>query len=91
MNFYASSEEDLQVLMKEWSQPAFRVKQVRQWVYDKGVLDFSDMKDLPVSLRDKLGAFYSIGSMHLANEQVSKDGTKKRAYELHDGECQGND
>ena len=86
INFYTTSEEEFQVLMKEWSQPSFRVKQVRQWVYDKGVVDFGAMQDLPIALRDKLSSFFSIGSLRLASEQVSKDGTLKRAYELHDGQ-----
>lgn len=84
VNFYNTGESEFKELMKQWGQPSFRVKQVRQWVYEKGVLNFDDMKDLPVALRTQLSNFYSIGSLHLASEQVSKDGTKKRAYELHD-------
>ena len=84
INFYTTSEEDLQELMKQWGQPGFRAKQVRQWVYDKGVLDFKEMKDLPLALREQLSGLFTVGSLHLASEQVSKDGTRKRAYELHD-------
>jgi adenine C2-methylase RlmN of 23S rRNA A2503 and tRNA A37 len=29
-------------------RPSFRTKQVRNWVYDKGLDSFSDMKDLPL-------------------------------------------
>ena len=44
------------------------------------------MKDLPVEFRAKLGGLFTFGSLKLAFEQVSKDGTRKRAYELHDGQ-----
>lgn len=57
-----------------------------QWVYDKGVLDFSLMKDLPLDLRGRLDATFCIGDLSLAFEQTSKDGTIKRAYELRDGQ-----
>jgi len=84
VNFYTVSEEEFKVIMKAWKQPSFRVGQVRQWVYDKGVLNFDEMKDLPLALRQQLSQSFRIGSLHLASEQISKDGTKKRAYELHD-------
>ena len=44
------------------------------------------MKDLPVDLRTKLALMFCIGSLNLVSEQVSKDGTRKRAYELNDGQ-----
>ena len=44
------------------------------------------MKDLPIDLRTRLDKMFNIGSLNLVSEQVSKDGTKKRAYELNDGQ-----
>lgn len=84
LNFYSTSESDFAELLKQWGQPAFRAKQVRQWVYDKGVLDFGEMKDLPQALRTQLSSVFTVGSLQLVSEQLSKDGTKKRAYQLHD-------
>lgn len=84
LNFYTVGEEELKVVMKEWSQPAFRVGQIRKWVYENGVIDFEQMNDLPKALRSKLDEFYSFGSLSLASELVSKDGTRKRAYYLGD-------
>jgi len=85
-NFYNHSEEDIKLLLKEWGQPAFRAQQIHSWVFEKGVTDFDDMLDLPKDLRSKLKLFYSVGSLKLISEQVSKDGTRKRAYELKDGQ-----
>ena len=44
------------------------------------------MTDLPLKLRDTLKERAIIGSLHLEIEQISNDGTKKRAYKLHDGQ-----
>mmetsp|Transcript_43 Transcript_43/g.55 ORF Transcript_43/g.55 Transcript_43/m.55 type:complete len:469 (+) Transcript_43:120-1526(+) len=85
-NFYVVPEEELKETMKSWGQPSFRVKQVRSWVYEKGVDEFSQMLDLPVALRTQLKSCYSLGDLTLAEEKVSKDGTTKRAYALHDGQ-----
>lgn len=42
MNIYSLSLEELTVILRSWQQPAFRSKQVREWIYDKGVLGRSD-------------------------------------------------
>ena len=44
------------------------------------------MKNLPLDLRQKLKNFYTVGSLSIITEQISKDGTRKRAYALHDGQ-----
>ena len=85
-NFYTVPEAELKEIMKGWGQPSFRVGQVRTWVYEKGVDNFSSMLDLPVALRTKLTENFSMGDLTLASEQISKDGTTKRAYALHDGQ-----
>ena len=85
-NFYTVSENEFAEMMKGWGQPAFRTKQVRNWVYEKGVIDFGEMLDLPIPLRSQLKQHYTVGDLHLASEQISKDGTIKRAYQLTDGQ-----
>jgi 23S rRNA (adenine2503-C2)-methyltransferase len=84
-NFYSTSEEEFTKFVTEAGQPKFRVAQVRDWVFDKGVTDFEEMQNLPAKLRQLLSDHYSLGSLSIAVEQVSKDGTRKRAYMLHDG------
>jgi len=86
VNIYSASKEEISALLKEWGQPAFRAKQIHQWMFDKGVTDFDEMKDLPKELRAKLKSFYSMGVLQLVSEQISKDGTRKRAYQLQDGQ-----
>jgi 23S rRNA (adenine2503-C2)-methyltransferase len=86
INFYSLTEETLLSQLKTLNEPSFRAKQIKNWVYDKGVTDFEGMKDLPTSLRGKLSSTFTIGTLNIVSEQISKDGTEKRAYALHDGQ-----
>ena len=86
VDFYTVGEEELKTTLSSWGEPSFRAKQIRSWIYDKGVLDFEEMMDQPKPLRKKLGENYRIGSLKLVSELRSKDGTVKRAYELEGGQ-----
>lgn len=86
LNFYATSESDLQQLLTEWGHPAYRVKQIQDWIYEQGETNFDNMQNLPVGLRRQLSSVFSVGSLKLFDERISKDGTIKRAYQLNDGQ-----
>lgn len=86
INLLTIHEEELQTLLESWKQPKYRAKQIIDWVKEKGVSDFDDMNNLPKSLRNLLKANTTIGTLKLDVEMVSKDGTRKRAYRLHDGQ-----
>ena len=77
---------ELETLVKSWDYPAFRARQINNWIFKQGVSDVDDMTDLPKNLRALLKERATVGSLHLEVEQISKDGTKKRAYKLHDGQ-----
>ena len=85
-NVYCLSEEDLCEQLLQLGQPKFRAKQVSDWVYKKGITQFSEMSNLPQSLRELLEEKYSFGNLELAVSQVSNDGTEKRLYRLPDGQ-----
>ena len=76
----------LQATLATWGQPRFRAKQIREWVYDKGVTDPAEMSNLPASLRERLVAEATVGTLAVAAEQTSKDGTIKRLYRLPEGQ-----
>lgn len=83
-NLLTMSKEDLETLLVSWGQPKYRAAQVLQCAEQgKG---FNDMLNLPKALRAQLVDNLRIGSLELVVEQVSKDGTRKRAYALHDGQ-----
>lgn len=86
INLYDLSHDALTDLLAQWGQPKFRAKQVWAWLYEKPVSNFDAMTDLPTSLRDRLRAEATLGTLIPAAERTSKDGTVKRLYELHDGQ-----
>ena len=86
LNLYALSEEELSTHLIRLNQPRFRVKQICQWIYEKGVTSFEEMSNLPKALRQTLAQHFHFGHLQLSVSQSSKDGTEKRLYRLPDGE-----
>jgi 23S rRNA (adenine2503-C2)-methyltransferase len=86
INLYELSFEQLADLLKSWGEPSFRAKQVWSWLYDKRVLSFDAMQNLPTALRERLKAEAALGVMETAAERRSRDGTVKRLYRLPDGQ-----
>lgn len=63
----------------------FRAKQVFSWLY-KDIESFRDMTNVPKALISILEENFKIGSLTLADRQISKmDGTQKFLFELDDG------
>lgn len=75
---------ELEDLMLEIGEAKFRSKQIFNWVHAKGVLDFSEMKNLPANLLDKLEERTILSPLDLVETQVSEDGTTKYALKLAD-------
>jgi len=85
VNLYALTEVELrELLVTEWKQPAFRAKQVSDWMFAKGVTDFSEMKNLPAAMREQLSTHARLGSLEKAVTQTSKDGTTKYLFRCAD-------
>ena len=81
------SREELDQFMKEVGQPAFRGKQIFQWLH-RGVTSLEEMTDLPKALRETLREKVFISVPQVARRQVSqKDGTVKYLWRLGDGHC----
>jgi 23S rRNA (adenine2503-C2)-methyltransferase len=76
--------------MQQWfverEEPPFRAKQLYSWLYQRLVIDFSAMSNLPQALRSQLEQEASIGPMVVRSELHSKDDrTRKILLELNDG------
>ena len=75
--------------LKTWCDmqhvPSFRAKQIYKWL-SSGVIDTSEMTNIPKDLRAKLEEDFIFGGMTVINEFVSQiDGTVKLVYRLYDG------
>lgn len=80
------SLEDLTAQLSARGYPAFRAKQIRQWL-DRGVTDFEQMTNLPKDLRVTLAELYTVPGVKILRKLVSAiDGTVKYLFQLDDGE-----
>ena len=86
INLYELSSDKLAQLLAEWGEPAFRARQLWDWLYIRRAASFDSMTNLSVALRARLKAETTLGSMELTAEQSSHDGTVKRLYRLTDGQ-----
>lgn len=78
--------KELESFMKSMGEPAFRARQVAQWVYQKGVDSIEEMSNLSRELRAKLAAKANIPALKIRTKQVSNiDGTTKYLFLLEDG------
>jgi 23S rRNA (adenine2503-C2)-methyltransferase len=66
-------------------KPAFRAKQIYQWIYHKYAMDFEERKNLPKAMREALAAEYTLTPLKTLTVQDSIDGSRKYLFELHDG------
>ena len=81
------NQEELASFLKELGEPAFRAKQVFQWMH-RGVTSFDEMSNLSKSLREKLNEDCYLTSPVVERKQVSAiDGTIKYLWRLRDGNC----
>ena len=73
-------------LMAERREPAFRAKQVADWVYKRFARSFDEMTNLPAALRADLAREFRVHGVRVAARAVDPDGTAKLALQLADGE-----
>lgn len=86
------SRSELGQALSELGQPMFRVKQIDEWVWEKGVSSFDDMTNLPKALRATLSERFTLGGVSQIACQVSEDGSRKYLLRYGDGtavECVG--
>ena len=77
--------DELAAALKELGEPAYRAKQIFQWL-SRGVSSFDEMTNLSKSLREKLKQSFFIPSLRMLRKQVSaQDVTIKYLWELPDG------
>ncbi len=82
---YTYTVDDLASLMKEWQQPAFRGKQIHEWIHRHHVSSYSEMTNLPLPLRQRLAERFPDQSLVIAHTSLSKDGSRKYLIRLNDG------
>lgn len=78
------SQTELTDVFKSLNEPAFRAKQVYQWLWQKCAVSFEEMTNLSKDLRSKLETNFEITPVVISEMQVSNDRTIKCAMKLSD-------
>ena len=80
------SMEDLELFARSLGHQSFRGRQLFDWIYRKNVYAYSEMSDLPISLREKLSDI-PLHPLKMVNNDVSTSKqTQKYLFELESGE-----
>ncbi len=78
---------EMTALLKELGEPAFRAKQIFQWLH-RGATSFEEMTNLSKALRERLTGTCFITAPKVERKQTSQlDGTVKYLWRLRDGNC----
>lgn len=71
--------------LKAFVAPAFRTKQIYEWVYQKYINSFEEITSLPKEMRARLAHDFSLSPLREIACEQSKDGCKKYLFALRDG------
>lgn len=82
INIRALEYSDLVDQLKAWGEPAFRAKQIMEWLWVKNAGNFEEMTSLPKPLRDRLAEHFYIDKIVLDSQQISRDRTIKCAFKV---------
>lgn len=79
------NRDELETLFNDWSEPAFRVNQLLDWLYARRATTWDSMSNLSKPLREKLRSQFSLNSLVLTRKQGARDTTQKFLWKLADG------
>jgi 23S rRNA (adenine2503-C2)-methyltransferase len=71
--------------LSAWNEPAYRAKQIADWLYQKRVGTIDEMSDLSRDLRSRLAAELSLDQLETVRVLGSRDTTQKFLFRLNDG------
>jgi 23S rRNA (adenine2503-C2)-methyltransferase len=74
-NIRQLSLQELEQYFETIGEKKFRVKQVWEWLWQKGAQSFADMTNLSKELRQKLGEHFTLPSLAIDATHFSSDGT----------------
>ena len=72
--------------VSEWGEPAYRGKQIFDWIHRQGVLDPDEMSNLPKSLRARLKEEGMGWPVQIVSSHEAADRTRKLLLGMPDGE-----
>ena len=86
LSIFSLTQQELAGQIKEWSQPAFRAKQIWQGLYSQLYSSPQEFSTLPNALKERLAASYSFTGLKPVDSIESPDQqTTKVLFQLSDG------
>lgn len=86
MELLGLERAELVALCKQLGQPAFRGRQIADWLYRKAGRTIAEMTNLPAGMREELGRVARLTPAQIVAESRARDGTTKYLLKLGDGE-----
>ena len=80
------SYEELAKYFDGIGEKDFRATQIFEWIYQKGVWSFDEMKNFAQNLRERLKQDFESKPLTIAQKEISTDGTTKFLFDLFDHE-----
>ena len=75
----------LEQLLADMGIERFRARQLFGWIYERGVVSFDAMTNLPRDLRERMASEFFVATPQLVARERSADGTEKFLLQLVDG------
>jgi 23S rRNA (adenine2503-C2)-methyltransferase len=86
-NLYDLNLAMLENQLIDLGRPAYRARQIWDWLYRQYAQEFEQMHNLPRALRSELANLYTLDILQPVTTQKSSDGqTEKVLFKLHDGQ-----
>jgi 23S rRNA (adenine2503-C2)-methyltransferase len=85
INLLGLDRAGLEAFFAAIGEKKFRATQVMKWIHQLGVVDFQEMNNLSKDLRNQLAESSCVQNLQVAQDQLSKDGTRKWLLRLQDG------
>jgi 23S rRNA (adenine2503-C2)-methyltransferase len=77
--------EGLEAFVEALGEPAYRGRQLFNWIYGKGATTFEAMSSLPKSFRRRLQSVATLRGIDVVRRQQADDGTVKALFRLPSG------
>ena len=77
--------EELAAWFQQHGMRKFRANQILKWIYLHQAEDFEEMTDLAKGTRELLADHFSLNRLKIEKKEISKDGSQKYLFRLHDG------
>ncbi len=87
VNLLDFDQASLEEFFADLGEPAFRARQVLQWIHQYKIIDYAEMSNLSKKLRLRLAEVAYIRLPKIAYQKESVDGTCKWLLQLECGNC----